>query len=192
MWINNTLFANTHHVLFYTNTLLTRLHSSRMRTACALTVYRGGRTCLVPGGVYLPGLGGGVPAWPGGGVPVWSRGCTCLVLGGGCTCLVRGGYLPGPGGVYLSGPRGVYLPCQGGTCLARGVVPAWSREGVYLPGRGGTCLALGGYLPGPGGVPAWPRGGTCLVPGGYLPGPGGYLPGPGGCTWSGTPRGQNS
>ena len=82
----------------------TRLHSSRMRTARALTVSRGGV-------VYLPGPGG-VPAWPGG-VPAWSGGCTCLVRGGctclvpgGCTCLVRGEYLPGPGGGYLPGPGG--------------------------------------------------------------------------------------
>ena len=76
---------------------VTRMHSSRMRTARAFTVCRslllGGCTWswgVVPGGV--PGLGvwsqGGVPSWswrgiPGlGGVPVWSRGCTCLVLGG--------------------------------------------------------------------------------------------------------------
>ena len=39
---------------------------------------QGGCTCLVPGGVYLPGPGG-VPAWSlgvylVGGVPAWSRG----------------------------------------------------------------------------------------------------------------------
>ena len=57
------------------------------------------------------------------------------------------------------------VPPRGGTCLVRGGylpgpggVPAWSR-GVYLPGWGGTCLA-------PGGVPAWSGGVTCLVPGG--------------------------
>ena len=72
---------------------------------------------------------------------------------------------------------------------------------MCLPGPGG------GYLPGPGGVPAWPwgdtclvlGGGTCLAPGGvpawsrgrgYLPGPWGGVPAwPwGGCTclvWGG-------
>ena len=91
------------------------MHSSRMRTARAITVcwslIPGGgvpawsRGVYLPGGVYLtgPGVGpgprgvwvylpgrGGVPAWSQGGVPAWSQGCTCLVPGG--------VYLPGPGG----------------------------------------------------------------------------------------------
>ena len=68
--------------------LETRMHSSRMRTGRALTVFR---SLLLPGGGYLPGpgevwSGGGV--WsgrgsaPGGGVPAWSQGGTCLVPGG--------------------------------------------------------------------------------------------------------------
>ena len=85
----------------------TRMHSSRMRTGRTLTIFRsllvvregvwtgGGCTCLV-WGVYLPGPGGGVPAWSGGctclggGLPAWPGGCTCLVRKGGYTCLVRG------------------------------------------------------------------------------------------------------
>ena len=71
------------------------MHSSRMRTARALTIGRGG-TC--PGG-YLPG------------------GCICP---GGCTCqgvyLHVGVYLPR--GVYM--PRG--CTCPGG-CTCRGTPP---------------------------------------------------------------------
>ena len=79
-------------------TRITRMHSSRMRTSRALTVFWGG--VYLPEGVYLPG-GWGVPAR------------------GGCTC--RGVYLPG--GVYL--PEGGYLPggctCQRGVYLPGGV-----------------------------------------------------------------------
>ena len=128
---------------------LTRLHSSRMRTARALTVSpsmlcTGG--CTWSGGWGVPGLGGVC-------VPVGGVGCTWswgVYLVWGCTWS-WGVYLV-PGGV--PGPRGCTWS-QGGT---------WSR-GVYLvlwgvPGLGG--------VPGPGGV--------YLVPGG-LPGLGGYLSG---------------
>ena len=87
------IFNNLFWVDNFTFVMLTRLHSSRMRTARSLTVYPsmlcsggwgglfpGGGGCLVQGG---PGLGRGVPG-PGG-VPglggAWSRGC-----------LVRGWY----------------------------------------------------------------------------------------------------
>ena len=88
------------------------MHSSRMRTGRALTVFQylpvpGGGTCLVRGGVCSEGVsgprGGTCLVLGGGGVPAWSRGGTCLVRGG------------------VSGPRG-YLPGPGG-------VPAWSRGG---------------------------------------------------------------
>ena len=144
-----------------------------MRTARALTVSRGGGTCLVPGGcTCLSRRGVGVPAWSRGG------GYTCLVRGG--TCLVRGGVPAWSGGVPA---------WSWGVPAWPGGVPAWSRGGTCLA-LGGTCLVLGGYLPGPRGgvpawsgeVPAWPWGGVPAWSGG------GYLPGPGGvCTWSGTP-----
>ena len=80
--------------------VVTRMHSSRMRTGRSLTVFR---SLLLPGekGVYLPGPGGVctclvpggctwsrgcVPDWSRGGVPAWSRGCV---------------YLPGPGGCLV-------------------------------------------------------------------------------------------
>ena len=75
--------------------MLTRLHSSRMRTARALTVYHsmlgGGGVCVCSRGVSAPG-GGGVSALggvcsggsaPGEGVSAWGG-----LLGG---CLLRGG-----------------------------------------------------------------------------------------------------
>ena len=119
--------------------LMTRMHSSRMRTGRLLTVFRGllfpGECTCQRGDVYLP-----------------EGGCTCrgVYLPGGCTCQggvpARGVYLPGgvPGGGT----------CQGGCTCPRGCtcqrgVPA---RGVYLPG---------GYLPGLGGVPTWSGG--CLV-----------------------------
>ena len=138
------------------------MHSSRMRTARALTVSPS-MLCAV-GGVYLvPGvylflgdvLGPGGCTWSQGGVP------------GQGVYLVPGG-VPGPRGVYLvrgvPGPRGVYLVPGG----------AWSW-GVYLvwgaPGLGGTWSR--GYL----------LGGVYLVRGVYLVQGG---------TWSGTPScGQN-
>ena len=97
---------------------ITRMHSSRMRTACLLPVSPsmhcyGGCTCL--------------------------GGCTCT---GGCTCpgvyLPKGG-VPAHRGVYLHGE--VYLP-GGYTCS--GGVPA---RGVYLP-RGCICPGGRVYLPG--------------------------------------------
>ena len=156
--------------------LITRMHSSRMRTGRPLTVFWG---LLFPGGrggVYLPSPGGCTCLVLGGRGGTWSGGCTwsrgvylpayrltidrilgSAVFGGGgvCTCLVLGGYtwsggVPGPGGCTC-------LVLGGVPACSRGVggVPAWSR-GVYLPGPGV-------YLPGPrGGVPAWSWGG-CLV-----------------------------
>ena len=121
------------------------MHSSRMRTARAFTVYQnvfpgdevGGCTCLVRGGylvqgvctclvggeVYLPGPGGGTCLVVGGGVPgpggcTWSRRCTCLVPGG-CTWF------------------------QGGTCLVRGV------PGQLLPPRWTEWHTLLRILPSP-------------------------------------------
>ena len=94
-----------------------------MRTGRSLTVFR---SLLPPGGggewLYLPGPGGvylvqgGVPglgvylSGPRGEVPAWSQ---------------RG--VPGVR-VYLPGPRGCTWS-EGGTCLVRGDVPAWSWEG---------------------------------------------------------------
>ena len=72
----------------------------------------------VPGGVYLPGLGG----------VYLVRGCTWsgVYLPGGAPGL-GGVYLPGPGGVYLPGPGGrgglVYLPGPGGGCTWSGTPP---------------------------------------------------------------------
>ena len=75
----------------------TRMHSSRMHTACSLTISPSmlcsGGACLVQGGSGsggVPGLGGCLPG-PGGGA--WSGECLvpagCLVPGG--ACLVPGG-----------------------------------------------------------------------------------------------------
>ena len=120
----------------------TRMHSSRMRTACLLPVspsmhcYGG---CMPGGGVPARGCtcsGVYLPRWvyiqsswagtPQVGTPL-GRGCTCL---GGCTC---------PGGVYLPGgctyPGGTYL---GGSCPGGLDVPArglYLPRGVYLPGE---------------------------------------------------------
>ena len=83
----------------------TRMHSSRMRTACALTI---GWGCTCPRDV---------PGWRG--VPAVGVGGMYLPRGWGCTC--PGVYLPG--GVYL--PRGV-VPARGGV-PARGVyLPRYS------------------------------------------------------------------
>ena len=94
----------------------TRLHSSRMRTAHALTVSPSmlyGGVYLVPGGCLLPGVSapGGVYLVPGG--CTWSRGVSTP---GGCTrswgrvCSRR---VWSPGGCLLLGwvsaHRGVYL-----------------------------------------------------------------------------------
>ena len=88
---------------------ITRMHSSRMRTACLLPVSRsmhcsGGGGCVpAPGGMGVPARGVPGP----GGVP-GPRGCTCP---GACTCL---GGVPGSWGwVYLLGgvpAQGVDLP----------------------------------------------------------------------------------
>ena len=104
------------------------MHSSRMRTGRALTVSRGGGTCLVPGG-------GGVPAWSvGGGCLLWG----VYLPGPGGGCLLReGGYLPGSGGGVPAWSRGVSAPGGG--------VPAWSRRGCLL--QGGGCLVR--YSPPP-------------------------------------------
>ena len=131
--------------------LLTRMHSSRMRTACLLPVSPS-MHCLVGGGTW---------SHRGQGVYLLGR-CTCwgvpgpggYLLGGcGCTWLgvpAWGVYLPGGGGVPALGgvPAGGYLvpglPAGGWGCTCPGV-PAW---GVYLPGGGGggTC---------PGTPPLW-------------------------------------
>ena len=98
---------------------VTRLHSSRMRTACALTVSpsilcAGGGLLLegfVPGlgGVCflggVPGLGGGVPGLGGsaswGGAPGLGGSCSRGVSASWGVC--SGGYLPGPGGCTFPG-----------------------------------------------------------------------------------------
>ena len=109
------LFVVVNFILaIQTKNLLTRLHSSRMRTARLLTVCRGGG--YLPGGV--PAQGGGVYRPRGVYLP---KGVYLLRE---CTCL--GVYLPS--GVYL--PRGCTcpwgVPAHGGTrCTYLGVVPAW-------------------------------------------------------------------
>ena len=115
----------------------TRLHSSRMRTARALTISPrklcgGGGVYLVPGGICSGGC-------------TWSWG-VYLVQGGVCSKggLPPGG-VPGPG---VSAP-GVYLVQE--RCLLWGVYLVWgvsAPRGVYLV-QGGVC-SLGG-VPGPGG-----------------------------------------
>ena len=128
----------------------TRLHSSRMRTARALTVSPSmlctGEGCTWSRGVYLV---------PGG---TWSGGCTCSWGG----TWFRG-CVPGPRGVYLvlggvPGPRGVPGP---GGCT-------WSWVGG-VPGPGGCTWSRGVYLV-PGGC-TWSRGYLVLggVPGQVLP-----------------------
>ena len=95
--------------------IITRMHSSRMRTGRSLTVCRS----------LLPGGGGGVPA----------QGGTCP---GGCTC--PEGVVPARRGVYLPGgvpARGVYLPRgvpaqRGGTCPGGVYVPRGSAPGGAL------------------------------------------------------------
>ena len=152
--------------------LLTRMHSSRMCTACLLPVSPG-MHCSGGGGVYLVWMG------------------VYLVLG---VYLIQGG-VPGPRGVYLvpggcTGSWGVHLVPEG--CTWSGGC-TWYRvgvpgpRGVYLVPGGctwsqGVYLILGG-VPGPWGVPSpggctWSRG-VYLVPGGV---PARVLP---------PPRGQN-
>ena len=100
--------------------VVTRLHSSRMRTARVLTVSLSmlcGRGCTWSRGVYL--VPGGVPG-PGG--CTWSRGCTWS----GGVYLVPGG-VPGPGGCTWSGD----VPGLGG-------VPGPDGGGVTGPGGSGT------------------------------------------------------
>ena len=89
----------------------TRMHSSRMRTALALTI------CCLPGG------GGGVCTWSRGG-GTWSGGVPGpgrCVPGPGGVCTWSQGGVPGPGGCTWSW-GGVYL-VWGGT---------WSQGSVYL------------------------------------------------------------
>ena len=103
----------------------TRMHSSRMRTGCLLTVCRS----LLPGGVYLvPGV--------------------YLVLGG---ALSPGGCVSDPGGFLTQGgvwpsgvwPRGVWW---GGVHLTQGVSLTW---GLGVSDLGGWGLSdLGGVWPG--------------------------------------------
>ena len=91
----------------------TILHSSRMHTARALTISRGG-VPVWSRGVYLPGPGGWYVPGP--------RGCTCLVWGV---------YVPGPGGVPAWSPGGGAVPGQ--------VLPPWTEflthasENITLP-----------------------------------------------------------
>ena len=150
----------------------TRMHSSRMRTARALTVspsmLYAEWGCVHGLRVYLVGVG----------VVYLVGGCTWSG-GGGVPGLVGGA--PGLRGVYLvwgsaPGLRGVYLVW--GTHLVWGVYLVlgrctWSGEGVYLVW--GCTWSWGVYLV-PGGVPG-PVGGTCSGGGhllwGDVPGPGG-------------------
>ena len=107
---------------------LTRLHSSRMRTARVLTVSpsmlcTGGSVCSQEVCVPGPGLGG--VSGPGG--CTWYWGCVCSW---GCTWS-RGG-VPGLGGCIWSRGRCTW---SGGYTLSRGGVPGWgvcSWGGVYL------------------------------------------------------------
>ena len=101
-----TIMASFEHVILCLpccdNVIATRMHSSRMCTACLLTI---SQHALVRGiclGVYLPG---GVPAQGG----VSAQGCTCP------------GAVPAQG-VYLH--QGVYL--SGGVYLPRGYLPRYS------------------------------------------------------------------
>ena len=125
------------------NSVITRLHSSRMRTARALTV----SSSMLCGGCLLRG----VSAAPGG----------CLLWGVGVFAPGRGVSVPRgvcSGGVsaprVVSAPRGV---CSGGS--AQGVSLLW---GVCLcsggSAPGGCVSALGGLLLG--GVSA--PGGVCI------------------------------
>ena len=110
------------------------MHSSRMRTARALTVSRRmlcseGRG----GGCLLPGGGG------------------CLLPGGVCSWGVSApGEVSAPGGVCSQGGvcSGWVSAPLGGVCSGGGVC---SQEGVSAPGRG--CLLLGGVCSG-GAIPA--------------------------------------
>ena len=102
---------------------ITRLHSSRMRTARALTI---SPSMLCTGGCPLPGgvCSGGVCSWRGlsapggcvssGGVCSWGMSAPGEVCSWGCVCSQGGCLLPGgiPGlGVYLVR----YSPCCGQT-----------------------------------------------------------------------------
>ena len=106
----------------------TRLHSSRMRTARALTIW----------GVPGPGGGG-----------AWSRERGCLVWGEGVPGPGEG--VPGPG----EGVPGLGVPGLGGAlsgCVPGPGVCAWSGGCTWsdgVPGLGCVCLVWGG---------AWSRG----------------------------------
>ena len=176
-WHRNIVWMN---ICMYETAKVTRMHSSRMRTARLLPIspsctalggVSGPRLCTWSRGMYLPR---GVPAW--GYLPrgVCLLGGMYLVCGvylvGGCTCPVgeptqgsvpdQGVYLPGEctwswgaGGVPVLGD----VPGPGGTCLGGYTC----MGGVPSPGGGCTCLggvpAQGVHLSG--GVPA--RGSTC-------------------------------
>ena len=103
---------------------VTRLHSSRMRTACALTVSPSilcARGVCFLGGLYL--VLGGSASWGctwSGGWCAWSWGVCFL---GGCAWSWEG---PARGGVSASW-RGLLW---GGTCLVPGGVPAQALPSV--------------------------------------------------------------
>ena len=119
------------------NFLITRLHSSRMRTARVLTV---SPSMLCTGGCTWSL--GGVPG-PGGVYLLWG---VYLVPG---QCTWSQGSVPGPRGVYLV-PGGCIwsrggVPGPGGAPVPTGCT--WSWGGVPGP-RGGGSVCSGG-VPGP-------------------------------------------
>ena len=113
-----------HH---YSYKIITRMHSSRMRTGQSLTICRGGVSCH----------GGASP-------------CQRVSLPGGL--LARGppcrGYLPARGVSLLGG-----TPCQGGSPWKGGSPCRGHPSQGGLPGRGAS-LPEGG-LPARGVLPAW-------------------------------------
>ena len=92
----------------------TRLHSSRMRTACVLTVspsmFWGGGGCLVPGGVWCWGVSA-----PWGGCLLWGVSGLGGVCSGEGVCTLEGGLLPG--GLDL----GCVCLLLGGVCSQGGI-----------------------------------------------------------------------
>ena len=128
--------SNIAHKEIKLESLLTRMHSSRMRTGHSLTVCRsllpgGGTECLVWGGVWSGGVGvcsrGHV--WSGGSL-VWG----CLVWG---VSGPRG--VSGPEGVWSQGVSALGGLLQGGVCSRGGVysgecgIPACTEADTPLP-----------------------------------------------------------